>query len=251
MGEDNRKVADLSVGDLKAIIMGVTQPLVSEVSTEVRHLTTEVTNLRKENEELKGAIRFMKEESDRRFKEFTRLEDQIKRKNVVIKGLTSTNVPNEAVKELCTSKLNIDPQALRIRSVKKIFDRNNKMGVIAELDSEGEVYEILRNTNKLAGTRISIEKDLNSEKQEQKKVMLQLKKDIYQSEKTQRLTVRDERLRIGDKWFYWNRNKELSCGRAAGVPLMEQIYGKSLATFDFNYYNLLRKVNSNPINARY
>lgn len=243
--EDKRKVADLSVDDLIAIITGVTKPLLSEVSAQVQRLTTEVTKLRTENGEMKNEIRVMKEESDMRSKEITRLEDQIKRKNVVIKGLPSSNVPNEAVKNLCTSTLNIDPQALRIRSVKKIFDKNNKMGVIAELDSEEEVYEILRKTNKLAGTRISIEKDLNSVKQEQKKVMLQLKKDIFQSEKSQRLNVRDERLRIGDKWFYWNQNKELSCGRAAGVPQMEQIYGKSLETIDFNYYNLLRKVNSN------
>lgn len=248
---DNRKVSELVVDDLKTIIKEVTNALLSELRTEVTTLTTEVAELREENKQMCKQMEAIKLESEVRFKEIVRMEDQIKRKNIIIKGLPSSSLPKESVQNLCLTTLNIIPQNINIRSVKKMFDRNNKMGVIAELNSEEEVYEILRNTKKLSGSQISIEKDLNSVKQEQKKVMLQLKKDIFQEEKSQRLTVRDERLRIGDKWFYWNQNKELTCGSLNGITTMEQIYGKSLTNIDFKYSNLLAKVNFNSNNQRF
>lgn len=237
--------------DLKFIITDVTKTLLSEVSVEVQRLTNIVSELKSENAELRNEIKVIREVTNSKAKEMTRLEDQIKRRNVIIKGLPSSNAPNEAVKNLCTSTLNIDPNAVRIKSVRKIFDRNSKMGVIAELDSEEEVYQILRNTNKLTGSQISIEKDLNNVKQEQKKVMLQLKKEITQADRSHRLTVRDERLRIGDNWFYWNQNQELACGRGEGVAQMEQIYGKRFDHVDFNYRSLLSKVNTNLNRNRY
>lgn len=242
--EDKRKVGDLTVDDLKFVINEVTKSLLTEVSAEVQLLANEVRSLRTENQEMKKEICVIKEESNSRLKEMERLEDQIKRKNIIIKGLPSSNSPNMAVTTLCTSTLHIDPQDIKIRSTRKIFDRNNKMGVIAELDTEEEVYKVLRTTNKLAGTQISIEKDLNSNKQEQKKVMLQLKREIGKTETTQKLTVRDERLRIGNKWFHWDHNQKLACGRENGVAEMEQIYGKRLDNIDFNYNSLLSKMNN-------
>ncbi|KAL5289625.1 hypothetical protein ACFFRR_009593 [Megaselia abdita] len=151
---------------------------------------------------------------------------QVKRKNVIVKGFPSSSSLKELFRALCVDTLNISEQDLNVRSMRNIFDRNNKMGLIAELNS------VLKRASRLAKTKISVEKDLNSEKQIQKKVMLQLKKDVLQADISQRVTVRDERMKIADKWFYWNLRKEFTCGR------------DRLRAINFNYYDILSYLNN-------
>lgn len=62
------------------------------------------------------------------------------------------------------------------KAVRKIYDRNGKMSLIAEFDSEGDVRKILSKTRNLTGSKISIERDLYEERQMDKKVLLQLKR---------------------------------------------------------------------------
>lgn len=241
MGDD-RKVGDMSVDDLKAVIEEVSKKIVKDIFEQVQLLTTDVAKLRNDNTELKKELRLLKEESDLRRRNMLAVEDQLKRKNVIVKGLPSNSSPKEEFRKLCSQTLNLNDHAVTIRSVKKIYDRNNKMGLIAELNSEEEVYEIFRKTNKLAGTQISIEKDLNSEKQVQKKVMLQLKKDILQADRSQRVMVRDERMKIAEKWFYWNYDKQFTSGQTNGIPVVEQIYGNVRLNVSFNYLDILSKL---------
>lgn len=246
---DDRKVGDIQVKDLKQVIKSITSEIIKDLFTQVQLLTGNIAKLETENTNLRSSIKLLQEESGFRRREMLNLEDQVKRKNIIVKGLNSAESPREALKHLCSTTLNLDAQAINIRSVKRIYDKNNKMGVIAELNSEEEVYEILKNTRKLTGTQISIEKDLNSEKQIHKKVMLQLKKSVLQADRSQRVTVRDDRLRIADQWFFWNQKWELQSGRANGLAIMDQIYGKRI-NVDFNYSNIFNKINSSISNVK-
>ena len=83
------------------------------------------------------------------------------------------------------------------------------MGVVAEFRNEEMIAEVFKNTRKLAGTSISIESDLNSEKKEQKQALLMLRKELLNDSNKHKITVRNNRMRIGDKWFYWSKDLEL------------------------------------------
>lgn len=249
---DDRKVGDIQVKDLKEVIKSITSEVIKDLFTQVQLLTGNLAKLEVENTTLKNSIKLLQEESGFRRRELLNLEDQVKRKNVIVKGLNSTESPREALKQLFSTTLELSAQMINIRSVKKIYDKNNKMGIIAELNSEEEVHEILKRTRKLNGSQsqISIEKDLNSERQINKKVMLQLKKDVLQVDRSQRVTVRDDRMRIADHWFFWNQKWELQSGRANGLAIMDQIYGKRI-NVDFNYTNIFNKMNSSVSSAKY
>lgn len=241
--EDNRKVCDMKVKDLKLVIEDLTKKIIKDMFEQVQLLTTEVAKLQIDNTELRKEVQALRVESDMRRRDMIAVEDQVKRKNVIVKGLPSNNSPRDEFSNLCTNRLNLNNQAINIRAVRKIFDRNNKMGIVAELNSEAEVYELLKNSSKLAGTQITIERDLNREKQIQKKVMLQVKKDVLQADRSQRVTVRDEKMRIAGRWFYWNQRKEFTSGNANGISVLDQIYGKNL-NVNLNYLDILSRINN-------
>lgn len=241
---DNRKVGDMTVDDLKKVIVDVTNQTIKNICEQVQLLVLDVEKLRKDNQDLRKEVQNLRDESDYRRKSVLVLEDQVKRKNIIVKGLPSNNgSPKEEFLKLCSNTMKLDNQSVHVRSVKKIYDRNNKMGIVAELNSEEEVLEVLKNSRKLAGSQISIERDLNSEKQLQKKVMLQLKKDIMEINTSQRVTVRDERMRIGDKWFSWNRGKQFMSGKMDGCQILNQLYGNNLK-ISLNYFDIFEKLNN-------
>jgi hypothetical protein len=239
--EGNAKVGDLMVKDLKNIIKEITIETTTQIWEKLQRLSEEVAKISKDNVDLKEELKFQREEGEQLRREVRQLEDQIKRKNIVVKGLQSSDSPKEVFKNLCATTLNLSDQEINIRAVKKIFDNKNKMSIIAELNSEEEVREILKNSRKLAGTRISMEKDLNSQKQCQKKIMLQLKKDVLAVDNSKRITVRDERMRVADKWLFWDRKNEFTSGNSSGEAVMDQIYGKKI-NISFKYCDILEKM---------
>lgn len=241
---DNRKVGDMIVDDLKKVIVDVTNQTMKTLFEQVQLLIMDMEKLRKDHHELKVEVQSLREESTHRRNAMLALEDQVKRKNIIVRGLPSNNgSPKEEFLKLCSNTMKINSQSVHVHSVKKIYDRNNKMGIVAELQSEDEVFEVLKNTRNLAGSQVSIERDLNSEKQLQKKVMLQLKKDIMQTNTAHRVTIRDERMRIGDKWFSWNREKQFMTGKMDGAPILNHMYGNNL-NVSLNYFDILNKLNN-------
>lgn len=243
---DDRKVGEMRVDELKYVIEALTRNIYKDIFGQVQLLTTNVAKLENDNIVLRKEIRELREESDFRRRQLQVVEDQVKRKNIIVKGLNSNTrkTPKEELMVLCTETLKLDPNEINVRSVKKIYDRNNKMGIVAELNSEEEVYKVLKETGKLnRESLISVEKDLNSEKQVQKRVMLRLKRDLLAVNRSQRVTVRDERMRIADKWFYWNQRKQLTSGNSNRVAVMKELYGNTdLNPITFDYFEILDKL---------
>lgn len=111
------------------------------------------------------------------------------------------------------------------------------MGVVAEFDSEDTVAKILTNSRKLAGSSISMERDLNAERQTDKKVLLQLKRDILSESKEKRVTVRDDRIKIEDFWCKWNQAKQLiTCKYQHNAEsIINSSYASPLSSVKFKY----------------
>lgn len=120
------------------------------------------------------------------------------------------------------------------------------MGVVVKLDSKSEVHTILYNIKSLARTPISIERDISQSKVEDKRIMLHLKKEIEGIDATQLLLVREDRLEVGDKFFQWNMDKELTCGRKNGKEaFIKGIYGNKMEGLDLSYYYICNKLQNN------
>ena len=100
------------------------------------------------------------------------------------------------------------------------------------------VQEIMRNKKHLVGSAIFIEYDLNSERQEKKKVMIQLKNNLLQLNKTKRINVFDDKLVIDGKTFIWNKQKQLMCDNRRAEDLLTEVYGSNLQ-WNLNYDDIL------------
>lgn len=237
---DTRKIGDLLVDDLKSIIKEGNK----EVLDRLDNLSGDVTDLKRQNEMLKQEVEVLKNEKDSDRRRIAQLEDQFKRKNLIFKGVPASNSVNE-VKKICNEILEI-PEPVILKSTKKLNERDGKVMLLAELDSEQSTIDVLKNTKKLAGTDIYIERDLNVDRQKDKKAMLRLKKEVLSVSKFHRVVVRDDRIRIVDKWFKWSSNKQLMCGTSEAESILKMFYGEKALSINLNYdYLLNRTVSKN------
>lgn len=200
-----------------------------------------VTNFKLLNYMIKQEIKQLREERENERRTILALEDQIKKNNLIIKGIPSeTSATNAAIKVI-SQNLKVTSE-FQIKSSRKIFDRNGNMGVLVELNGETQVQEILKHTKNLAGTNISVEKDLNRERQQNKKVMLQLRREILSHDRSKRVLVRDDKMKVDNKTFHWNWDKELSCGRMNGINELKTIYGNLIDNLDLSFNSLFSKI---------
>lgn len=169
------------------------------------------------------------------------LEDTIKRKSIIIRGIKPEKTVFKAVNNIFKNKLKIRKR-IEIESTKKIQESSDQMTVIAELKSEQMVYEVLRHTKNLNGSSIVIEQNLNCERLQTKKVMLQLKKEILAFNKSKRILVRNDRIRVDDKWMFYNKEKVLICNNENGEKILTEIYGDAASQIDIVYDSLLNKI---------
>lgn len=236
---DDLYVNELLVKDFKEILRGFTEKLTDAVDK----LTEKVNKLIDENSGLKKDIEEVKVQRAEDHRRIMHLENQLKRKNLVFKGLPTENSWSDAVRKVCESSLR-EPN-VQVKGARKIYDRNGKMGVIAEFDSEGAVRSILSKTKNLAGSNVSVEKDLNSDRQQDKKALLQLKKEITAVDNTKRIKIRDDAMMIGERTWKWNDNKELMAGRQDGRDSLKDVYGNNILEVvrTLSYSNLLSKTN--------
>lgn len=237
--DPNTTVANLSVRDLTSLLREINRESLEEVHQKLNTVWNTMNQITEENKELKAKIEMMSQEAERSRRHMLMLEDQVKRKNLIFKGVPTENNLAQAASRVIKDNLKINTP-VHVKSTKKIFDRNGSMGIVVELDDEQQVTEILRNTKNLAGTHISVEKDLNQERQENKKAMLKMRKNILGIDNSRRVQVRDDRLKIESTTLSWNRDKELVNGQEKGSVALEKIYGKQkIQNLDLNYYNLL------------
>lgn len=146
----------------------------------------------------------------------------------------------EEVGKVCIEKLEL-PTASIVKSTRKLFERDGKMTVLAEFDSSRSVQHVLQNARKLAGSKIYIEKDLNLERQHDKKVMLQLKKEIKAHSSAHRIAVVNDKLVIAKNWFRWNKDKKLVCGQQDAETILSNLYTNCFSKICLDYNLLFKK----------
>lgn len=111
--------------------------------------------------------------------------------------------------------------------------------------SSGEmVQKVFQNTKNLAGSKIIVERDLTHEKQQDKRVMLELKKKLKEINRNTRVMVRSARLKIDENWFWWNKQKKLVSGTNDVNKLLQTLYGEGINSVNLNYYEILNNLSS-------
>lgn len=235
--DERRKVADLDVAGLRMLIRDVNK----EVLDKLSYVADDVDKLKEQNIKLQQELECLKADKDQDRKRITQLEEQLKSKNLIFKGLNAKSSVKAVVHKVCFEKLKV-PNTVTIKSTRKLYERDGKMSVLVEMDSDQSVQDILRNSKKLAGTSIYIEKDLSADKQTNKKVMLQLKKELLVISKLHKVIVVNDRIKIKDKWMWWNKEKTLMCGKQQGYETLKELYTNDFDKININYNNLLKNL---------
>lgn len=154
---------------------------IEDIKTEITTVSTEIICLRKENASLKEEVTNLKRKMESQNKDINWLQNQVESRKVCIKGLSSTDQP--------------------INEVRKVFKEILAV-YLNIMESASHVKEIFRNTKKLAGSKIRIERDLIPTRQASRKVSQRLKTNLLNISKDHKILVREDRIRIENVWFF-------------------------------------------------
>lgn len=200
---------------------------IDEVKEGIASTRAELMELREENKKLKEEIEALKNTQKEYGETIKWLEHQVKNNKLLFKGIPYEKSAIESARKVCSNMLKINPQITSARTISK---PNENCTVIVEFDSESTVSYVLGATKNLAGSKISICRDLNPKRQRNKITMLLIKKLILKDSKKHRIMVRDDKMKINDKWFTWNARNELVCGREKAETVLRELYGEELKT---------------------
>lgn len=232
MSNEQQKVSELSVANLKAIIKECNE----EVLGSIAKLSEDVKELKSQNEALVHEMELLKEENNLLKRRLNDLESQIKGKNLVFRGIAAGQANKIEIQKLCSTVLQVEKT---VKSVKTLYQKERMTAVLVEFESENDVEDVISKTRNLRGTNIYVERDLNAERRRDKIIMLQLRKQLMEFSKAHQIKIRDDKLRVGSKWFKWNKDRKLVCGTIDAITVMKELFGDN---FNLNIkYNILKK----------
>jgi len=211
-----------------------------EVKEHLGNVDVQMNSLKEENKALREQLEELKKARETDRIEISRLVEEAKKKNVIFKGLQKSEDLKKSVELLCKETLGV--QNIHVRLTRTLFEDNGKLGLLAVMQTEEMAAMVFKNAKKLEGSSISIDRDLTTEKQQHKRVLLQLKKMILDKDKTKKITVRNDTIKIGEHFLFWNRNKELRCGKKCAKDVLRALYGSNIDSICLNYNQLLNIV---------
>lgn len=250
--DNGSAVGTLSVKDLMSLMSSLmdeklinipTKKDIEDIKTNVGELSTKFDGLKLENEYLKKEVTELKFEREKDHQQINYLQEHIKRNNIIFKGIEAKTTLEDAVKDCCKENLKLT-QDINLLSTRKMYEKDGKIGVVAEFSSGEMVKEVFQNTKNLAGSKIIVERDLTHEKQQDKRVMLEIKKKLKKINQNTRVMVRSARIKIGENWFWWNKQKKFVSGTNNVNMLLKTLYGEGINSVNFNYYEILNNLSS-------
>jgi len=112
-----------------------------------------------------------------------------------------------AVKSLIEENLQL--KGSRVSDVRKLHERDGKMMVLVECESQEEAENILKNGHKLRGSQVFLDKDLTLEKQANKMALLELKKFLLAIRRETKVKVQNDSINVDGNLMSFNNNKVL------------------------------------------
>lgn len=234
---NDQRVSDISVASLKAIIRECNE----EILGNIAKLSEEVGQLKTANDGLVHEMELLKEENNMLKHRLNELETNIKGKNLVIRGLSIQQTNVYEIQKLCREVIRAE-NCTRIKSTRTLYQRNGMAAVLVQFETESDVEGILKKTENLKGTQIYVERDLNAERRLDKIIMIQLRRKLMDFSKKHQIKVRDDRLKIENRWFKWNLEKKLVCGTFNAINILHELYGEEF-NLNIDYHFLKNELN--------
>lgn len=161
--EERRKV--LEYDELKNMMTEMMRELKElrndqkSIMEEVKQINEETTTLRKENRELKDRMKVMEEKLEK-------IEKQNRKNNIIIKGIDFQN-KTEGIEQFCKERLGTE---VKIEAFQNIGTNERPM-IMAKVNTWEQKVSIMKNKNKLRGTKIFVDHDMTkAESEVQKKL---------------------------------------------------------------------------------
>lgn len=170
------------------------------------------------------------------------IEANMKRRNLVIHGLRKSNDTHEAVKKCLIGKMKLDPGRFNIAGTKRIYELNGTMSVRVEFSNDESVKNVLANVRHLDRSQISIERDLDTVRRNKRKAMIHLKRNLAQKDATIPMEIKNDQLRVGRDWFYWDNNYNFTCNSGDGKTKLNSIFSNTLDVSLLNYTHMFNRL---------
>lgn len=228
-----RKIGELTVEEYADVVTHCN----SDIYDKIVKLNQDVTKLQEENVKILKELEEYKQKTLTLERDLMMVDKRQKRNNVIFKGLNEDASPKTVIEGVCSQVLEV-PNIV-VKETRKTFNRDGKMNVIAELESENMVNDLLRNSSKLKGSEISLDRDLTRDAREKKSAMLKIKKELNGMDSSKKIVVRDDRMKVENRWFYWSGEKKLMCGSEDGKVVLSNLFGNNVNILDLSYKSVL------------
>lgn len=183
-----------------------------EIKNMMLELMNELKELRKDQKVYHEEMIAVKAENKALKEKLGYLENKIEKMdkaqrklNIVITGIhVESNIAKETVEKFVEEKIGTK---INVNEVSKIgINKNNKMIIMAKLNSWEDKEKVMKNKNKLRGTPYYIDPDYTEgESQTQRKL-----REIARVErgKGKRVTVGFQKLNINGEWMLWEKDAD-------------------------------------------
>lgn len=239
--------ADMSVRELSEMLSAKIDGLELKMDRKIENLATkqdlkmfaeDVQMLKDSNEAIKVTLAELTSERDDYRQKFEQMDRNMRRKNIIIKGLIYNGNVNNAVKDLFASKMKID-EPIDVDEARLIGRKTGQHSVIlVRLMREETIRRIFSNIKNLVGAGIIIERDFTADMRQRMGFLLKVKrvirsKLVEKRDKEKVIKVFGDRLVIDKQQFNWH-DGNLWCGTKLGFNQLNSIFTCKFDEFSFN-----------------
>lgn len=225
---------------LTRAVRGVFDEKIEPMKEKLEAVAEEVQDLKAENANLQNRIEALQNSQTASTRQVTHLENNLKRRNLIFRGLAANNDIKDAVRNIIVNTMKVNIPNLILCSCRKIYEKERKITVVAEFPDEETVNSILKCARNLQGTRITLERDLSQQRQENRKAMISLKSMLREVNNDKLVAIRNDEMRIDGKWFRWSVDKVLMHQQEKnGMNILANIYNNQLDLSKMSYHMLV------------
>lgn len=149
-------------------------------------------------------------------------------KNLIFKNITwgEENKLDLSVKEFCKDTLKMT-ETIEIEDAR--FLDNKKKVICVEFRSKNIVQSVLKNANKLKGTKMRIEKDYPMSVRSKNNKLLAVRKELNKNVNNCNIKVSNASMWLQNKKFTWDHEKGLLVDGTDGVKYLHEKFGVDIS----------------------
>ncbi|KAF6209474.1 hypothetical protein GE061_015221 [Apolygus lucorum] len=195
---------------------------------DILRIQQENNELREENELRKAEIEKLNKEIKARNNEICQLQNEIRRNNIILGGLATTEGRNvkEQVTEFFQSSLGFETGSLTIVSARILRGRGDAIKpILVTLLGQDDKDAIFQRAPALKNTGFWISSDYTYEIREKRRHLQSIRKILMKSTQGQNIRVSFDKLWVGKEVFNWDQEKRLLHRQGCGFAKIREMLG--------------------------